>query len=203
MAYESYCAACTYMNENQYYGKYYCTTKGEWRKASDPKCYSFCEAYSRSNSGRENMYYYSSRYYITTAILSIVRALDNNYQIKVLGDFIENTLRKDMQYFPLLVAYEIIGPQIAKKLQEDPDKIRIATTMYYQYIKPTIKAIEENQTEEAVNTYKTMTIELANRYEVNTNIVLPNPQDLNLPNQEKGHTRKKVYQKPTINAIEA
>ena len=89
MAYESYCAACTYMNESEYYGKYYCTTKGEWRKASDPKCYNYCEAYGRSNGARENMYYYSSRYYITTAILNIVRALDNNYQIKVIGDFIE------------------------------------------------------------------------------------------------------------------
>ena len=180
MAYESYCAACTYMNENQYYGKYYCTTKGEWRKASDPKCYNFCEAYSRSNGGRENMYYYSSRYYITTAILSVMRAIDNNYQIKVIGDFIENTLRKDMQYFPLLVGYEIIGPQIASKLQEDEEKIKVATTMYYLYIKPTVDAILNNETEKAVSIYKEMTLKLAKRYDVNTNIVLPNPNDLNL-----------------------
>ena len=180
MAYESYCAACTYMNENEYYGKYFCTTKGEWRKASDPKCYYFCEASMRSNGARENMYYYSSRYYITTAILNIVRALDNNYQIKVIGDFIENTLRKDMQYFPLLVAYEIVGPQIANALKEDKDKIRIATTMYYTYIKPTVEAIENNETENAVNIYKKMTLELAKRYNINTNITLPNPMDLNL-----------------------
>ena len=201
MAYESYCAACTYMNENQHYGKYFCTRKGEWRKASDPKCNSFCEAYSRSNGGRENMYYYSSRYYITTAILNIVRSLDNNYQIKVLGDFIENTLRKDMQYFPLLVAYEIIGPQIAQKLQEDPDKIKVAVTMFYQYIKPTIKAIEENKTEEAVNTYKIMTLELANRYNINTNIILPDPAQMNLNTQDTGISRKKAYLKPTLVSI--
>ena len=180
MAYESYCAACTYMNENQNYGKYYCTRKGEWRKASDPKCYSFCEAYSRSNGGRENMYYYSSRYYITTAVLGVMRALDNNYQIKVIGDFIENTLRQDMQYFPLLVAYEIVGPQIANALKEDKDKIRVAASMYYTYIKPTVEAIENNETENAVNIYKKMTLELAKRYNINTNITLPNPMDLNL-----------------------
>lgn len=180
MAYESYCAACTYLNENEYYGNYYCTTKGEWIKASDPKCYNFCEAYNRSNSGRENMYRYSSRYYITTAILNIMRALDNNYQIKVIGDFIENVLRKDMQYFPLLVAYEIVGPQIASSLNQDKDKIRVATTMYYTYIKPTVEAIENNETEKAVSIYKEMTLELAKRYKVNTDIVLPNPMDLNL-----------------------
>ena len=106
-----------------------------------------------------------------------------------------------MQYFPLLVAYEIIGPQIASKLQEDPNKIRVATTMFYQYIKPTIKAIEENQTDIAVNTYKTMTIELANRYNIDTNIILPRPQDLNLSNQSKGYTRKRNYIKPTIKYV--
>ena len=202
MAYESYCASCTWMNENQNSRRYYCTMQGSWRYANDPKCNSYCEAYSRSDSARENMYRYSSGYYITTAILNIVRALDKNYQIQVLGDFIENTLRKDMQYFPLLVAYEIIGPQIAKKLQEDPDKIKVAVTMFYQYIKPVIKAIEENKTEEAVNTYKTMTLVLANRYNVDTNIVLPKPEDLNLSNpEEKGHTRKRPYKRPTIKPI--
>lgn len=192
MAYESYCAACTYMNENQNCRKYYCTRQGEWRKANDPKCPSWLEAYSRSNGARENMYRYSSGYYITTAILNIVRALDNNYQIQVLGDFIENTLKKDIQYFPLLYAYEIIGPQIANKLQQDKDKIRVAATMFYQYIKPTIKAIENNETENAVNIYKTMTLELAQRYNVNTNIILPDPTQMNLPNIEKGITRKRV-----------
>lgn len=192
MAYESYCASCTYMNENQNYGKYYCTRKGEWRKASDPKCYNYCEAYSRSSSGRENMYYYSSRYYITTAILNIMRSLDKNYQIKVIGDFTENTLKQDPKYFPLLFAYETIGPEIANKLQEDKDKITVAVTMFYQYIKPTIKAIEDNDTDLAVETYKTMTLDLAKRYNVDTNIVLPNPAEINNIDLNIGFSRKRV-----------
>ena len=198
MAYEAYCASCTWMNENQNSRKYFCNMKGDWRYANDPKCGNYCEAYSRSDSGRENMYRYSSGYYRTTAILNIIRALDNNYQIHTLGDFIENTLRKDMQYFPLLVAYEIIGPQIAERLQEDPNKIKIATTMFYQYIKPTIKAIEENKTEDAINIYKTMTIELAKRYNIDTNIVLPLQPNLNLSKPNKGLKRKRSYIKPTI-----
>jgi len=191
MAYESYYAACTYMNENQNYGKYYCTRKGEWRKANDPKCYRFCEAYSRSNGGRENMYNYSSRYYITTAILSILRALDNNHQIEVLGAFIENNLRKDIEYLPLLYAYEIIGPQIASELQNDKEKTRIATTTFYQYIKPTIKAIENNEKELAIEIYKTMTIGLAKRYNIDLNIVLPEQT------QKNNLTRKRVLSEQT------
>lgn len=201
MAYESYCASCSHLSENKDYRRFFCFMKGQDVYANQQKCSSYLKAYTRSDDKIEEMYRYSSGYYITTAILNIVRALDKNYQIQVLGDFIENTLRKDMQYFPLLVAYEIIGPQIAQSLQEDPDKIRVAATMFYQYIKPTIKAIEENKTEEAVNTYKTMTLELANRYNVNTNIVLPSPADLNSPNQSKGHTRKRSYIKPTIKYV--
>ena len=173
MAFESYCASCTYMNENQHYGKYYCTRKGEWRKASDPKCYSYCQAYSRSDGGRRNMYEYSSRYYITTAILSILNAIDNNHQIEALGEFIEGTLRTDLKYLPLLYAYEIIGPQIATELKEDKNKTQVAANMFYQYIKPTIKLIEQKETDAAVNLYKTMTLELAKRYHINTNIILP------------------------------
>lgn len=77
------------------------------------------------------MYNYSS----TTAILSILRALDNNQQIEVLGAFIENNLRKNMKYLSLIYVYEIIGPQIALALHNDKDKIHIASTTFYQYIK--------------------------------------------------------------------
>jgi len=49
MAYEQYCAACTYMGEREDLGKYYCPKKGDWLYASDPKCRNFCEADSRSN----------------------------------------------------------------------------------------------------------------------------------------------------------
>lgn len=192
MSYESYCAACTYMNENQNCGKYYCTMKGSWRKANDPKCYNFIEAYSRSNSGRENMYEYSSRYYITTAILSIVKALDNNHQLDIIKDFTENTLKKNPKYFPLLLAYEIIGPQIAKKLHEDKNKIRVATTMFYLYIKPTVAAIQNKETEKAIEIYKSMTLELAKIYNINTNLFLPEPSHVNIISLYQAKQRKRA-----------
>ena len=74
MAYEQYCAACTNLNEKcDYTGRYYCRYKNEDHYACDPRCYSFCEAYSRSNSERSNMYNNSKEYqysgcYLTTII---------------------------------------------------------------------------------------------------------------------------------------
>ena len=199
MALESYCASCTWMNTNPDCGKFYCTRKGEWKKANSPKCGSYMQAHTRDTGTRENMYDYSSRYYITTAILSILKALDNNFQIQALGEFIENTMRKDLQYLPLLYAYEIIGPQVAEKLKQDKNKTQIAISMFYQYIKPTIKLIQEGKTELAIETYKTMTLELAKKYNVNTNIVLPmTPQELEINNTKQVFTRKRVYSKPRI-----
>ncbi len=56
MAYEEYCAACTYLSEKaDYYGKYWCEKKGQDMYTNSPKCYNFCEAYRRSTYSRENM----------------------------------------------------------------------------------------------------------------------------------------------------
>lgn len=194
MAYEAYCAACTYLGENaDSYGKYYCRYKGD-RYACDPKCGLYIEAYSRSSSARENMYDNSRnhKYYITTAILNALKFPDNNYYLITIGSFINVTLKQNMKYYPLLFAYEIIGPEIVKKLKEDKDNVDIASQMFKQYINPTVIAIENNKTEDAVNIYKTMTIELAKRYEIDTNIILPDPKQISIVELRRGRTRTKV-----------
>ena len=93
MAYESYCAACTYLGESvDCYGKYWCPKKGEDHYASDPKCYSFCEAYGRSDSARRNMYensasHSSSGCYITTIMCEILGFPDNHHCLEILRNF--------------------------------------------------------------------------------------------------------------------
>lgn len=203
MSYESYCAACTYLGENaDSYGKYYCRYKGD-RYASDPKCGLYIEAYSRSSGARENMYdnSRSHKYYITTAILNALKFPDNNYYLKTIGTFINVTLKQNMKYYPLLFAYEIIGPEIAKRLNEDENKSDVATLMFKQYITPTIIAIENNKTEDAVNIYKNMTIELAKKYEVDLNIIVPDPEQISIIELGQGRTKKRIFQEPTIKFI--
>lgn len=198
MSYESYCASCTYLGENgDSYGKFYCRFKGD-RYACDPKCNLYIEAYSRSSYGRENMYEYSRdhKYYITTTILNILKCPNNNIYLKTIRDFTNITLKQNMQYFPLLFAYEIIGPEIAQKLQEDKNRIKVAATMFYKYIKPTVIAIRNKETEKAIETYKTMTLELAQRYNVNLNIILPTPQQVNIMELKsiKTKSRKRILE---------
>jgi hypothetical protein len=198
MALESYCAACTYMGENaDYEGKYYCERKGERRYASDAKCYSFCEAYSRSRYTRENMYensksHQSSGCYLTTAMCNILNYPDDNYYLQTLRTFRDTILKQNFKYIPLLLSYDIIGPQIAYELEKDENKVEIATNLFNKFITASVVAIENNKTQDAINIYTAMTQSLAEKYNINTNILITNPNKININELGHGKTRKKI-----------
>ena len=197
MALEAYCAACTYMGESaDYDGKYYCDRKGERRYACDPKCYSFCEAYSRSNYARENMYENSRSHsgsgcYLTTALCSILNLPDDNYYLQTLRTFRDKVLKQDIKYFSILYTYDKIGPEIANKLKQDKDKEIIAKSLLNNYINIAVTAIENEKNNDAVNIYIAMTTALADRYNINTNIIIPDPKTIDFSLLGHGRTRKK------------
>lgn len=202
MALESYCAACTYLGEKvDYDGKYYCDRKGERRYASDAKCYSFCEAYGRSTYSRENMYensrsHQSSGCYLTTTMCNILGYPDNNYYLETLRRFRNTVLQTNYKYIPLLLSYDIIGPQIAYELEKDENKYEIATNLFNKFITTATTAIENNKTNDAINIYTAMTQSLAERYNINTNIEMINPNELNI--NELGHGKLRTRKLNTI-----
>ena len=187
MALESYCASCTYLGERaDSYGKYWCEKKGQDMYACDPKCTSWCEAYRRSTYARENMYNNSASHtspggcYLTTTMCNILGYEDNNYYLQTLRTFRDTTLKKDFKYIPLLVSYDVIGPQIAYNLENDENKEVIAKTLFTNYISKAVTAIESNKKQEAVNIYVAMTTLLANKYNINTNTLYISPESINL-----------------------
>lgn len=195
MALEEYCAACTYLGENaDSYGKYYCDRKGERHYACDPKCYNFCEAYSRSNSARENMYDNSSSHsssgcYLTTVMCHILGYPDDNYYLQTLRTFRDTTLKQDIKYYPLLLTYDIVGPKISENLYNDEFRETIAKRLFNCYITKAIDAIEHNDTTTAVNIYVAMTHSLARRYNIATNIIIPDYSTINKKLLGHGRTR--------------
>lgn len=198
MALEHYCAACTYLNEREDCGKYYCERKGEWHYATDPRCYSFCEAYGRSTSARENMYdnsksHSSSGCYITTIMCNILEMPNDNYYLETLRNFRDNVLKKDAKNFPLLIQYDKIGPIIASCLEKDENNKEIATMLFNHYIEKTVTAIEEGKITTAINIYIGMTMALQERYNVNKEVItvdITEPLDMELLGHAR--TRKKV-----------
>jgi hypothetical protein len=200
MAYEDYCAACTYLKEEvNSYGEYWCKRKGEYHKACDPKCYNFCKAYDRSDSARANMYDYSKSRssgggcYITTAMCEILGYEDNNYYLQTLRSFRDNFLKKDRKYWGLLITYDIIGPAIAENLRKETMKISLAMALFDNYINKAVTAIEHEKYEEAITIYTNMTNNLANRYGLDSQTIIVNANSTEIEDFESlGHARKKV-----------
>ena len=181
--YEDFCAACTYLGETaDSYGKYFCDKHGERIYAYNPKCHRFIEAYSRSNSARRNMYENSVKHnvappcYLTTTMCNILKYNDDNYYLETLRKFRDKTLKRNPKYLPLLIMYDVIGPQISYNLHKDPNKETIAKFLFNKYITKTVDAIEHEKTQEAINIYIAMTHTLENRYNINTFILSVSPE---------------------------
>lgn len=194
MAYESYCAACTYLGDERDYRGYYCSSKGEYHEGNDPKCYNFCEAYSRSNSARQNMYESSlgGGCYLTTMICKLLNFTDDNYFLNTLRNFRDNTMKSNPEYIPLLLTYDIIGPQIAYSLNTDVNGKNIARVFFNTYVIKAVEAINNNKEKQAVDIYKSMTTTLASYYRINTNIVIPNIDNINMNTLGHGKSRKLI-----------
>lgn len=199
MSLESYCAACTYLGERaDYSGKYWCSSKGENHYASDPKCYSFCEAYSRSNSARENMYSNSASHsgggcYITTMVCEILGYKDNNYYLQTLRNFRDNKMKPNINYIPLLMTYDVVGPKIANNLKYDYNNKDLANYFFDNYIVRSVEAIEENRDAEAIQLYTRMTNLLINFYNIDiNNIVMPNVNEIDMNSLGHGRVRRRV-----------
>jgi len=200
MALEQYCAACTYLGERaDSNGKYWCERKGENHYATDPRCYSFCEAYSRSTSARENMYdnsksHSSSGCYITTIMCHILGMPDDNYYLETLRNFRDNVLKKDAKHFPLLIQYDKIGPMIASCLENDESNKEIANVLFTNYIQKTVTAIEEGKINSAINIYVAMTQSLVEKYQPDADILCVDTDNIDMELLGHARTRKKVLE---------
>lgn len=197
MALENYCAACTYLGEEaDYNGRFFCNKKYERHYACDPKCSRFCEAYSRSNSARENMYDNSKSHlngggcYLTTIMCQLLGYEDNNYYLNTLRYFRDNVLQTNPNYLPLLLTYDVIGPIISKKLARDKNGKEIANTFFNNYIAKAVMAIEENKNQTAINIYIAMTYALAEKYQVQISNIGVNID--NIDTSTLGHGKARI-----------
>lgn len=198
MAYESYCAACTYMKDEQYYGKFWCERKGEYRPANDSRCGSFCEANRRSNTSRENMLSYSQSYgnsgcYLTTIMCKLLGYDDDNYYLNKLRSFRDNVMQTNPNYIPLLLTYDVVGPVISERLANDPEGKTIANTFFNNYISKAVIAINEKEYQSAINIYTAMTKALAEKYNIIIPVMEVRSQDINPTTLGHGRIRKPIH----------
>ena len=196
MAWEEYCAACTYMKENNNCGKFFCEMKNTYRSAAERRCYNYIEARRRSNDQREYMIYISqhsgSGCYLTTIMCKLLNYPDNNEYLNTLRFFRNNVMQTNPNYMPLLLLYDNIGPEISKRLETDPNGKEIATVFFTNYIEKAVNAIDEGKNNTAINIYTAMTKTLADKYEIPVPIIKVD-KDINPTELGHGYTRKRNY----------
>jgi len=198
------CAECTYLDlsDGNSYGAFWCNNKCERHLATDPECGRFCRAYSRSDSTIKNAIDCSNSHnnsggcYLTTMLCTILKMNDNNEYLETIRAFRNNILQKNDKYKQILVEYDIIGPEIAKILNNDPLKEKIAEVYFYKYIKPIKFLIENNKYDEAVNLYVIMTNSLKNLYGLNSYSITIDEID-NADIEKSGHG-KYIQKKITL-----
>ena len=168
------CSECTYLvpSKTNSDGLYYCEKKYEYVSACAIACDGFCKAYSRSyeeaKSLRENSSSNSSSgpCYITTIVCNILGKEDNAKCLQILRNFRDNVLQKADKYKPILATYDIVGPIIADKIENDPSKEQIAFSTFTHGIKKVCELLEEKKEEDAISLYMYMTDLLIQRYDI-------------------------------------
>ena len=195
--YEDTCASCTHLGEKPNSGKFWCPKKREYRLAntSIDDCHSYCQAYGRSTEKREELLTISKNSgtgcYLTTIMCKLLNYPDNNYYLNTLRYFRDNVMQTNPNYLPLLVLYDVAGPQISKKLEMDPNGKEIAKTFFTNYIVKAVDAVNEGKNQTAITIYTAMTNTLANHYQIIIQNIKVN-QNINPTELGHGYTRRRI-----------
>lgn len=184
------CASCTYFTDSGY-----CERKGRNAKGSDYKCDSYCEAYSRSRSEKENLYEKdgsSSGCYLTTMICKWLGYNDDNYYLNTLRKFRDNNMKTNKEYRPLLVIYDVVGPVISDSLANDPNGKNVSLAFFNTYITKAVGAIEAEKEKMAIDIYRAMTEDLADHYGIDMHSLYINADASKTEDKYLGHGRTRV-----------
>lgn len=149
------------------FGSYYCTKddKSVDKYTVNTYCdnslrYRDCPIYKKSSS--------SGGCYLTTAMCNVLGCEDNCETLETLRNFRDDYMKKTPECLPLLEDYDLVGPKISQKIDEDENKTRTANIMLTEYINPAINCIKNKLYDSAIEIYKDMTLDLMNYYEVDT-----------------------------------
>ncbi len=187
MIYDGQCGSCVHFQDVQ--GKPYnekndssivglCTLFGTYYRPNNK-----CE--SNYSSGRS-----TGCCYLTTMICHILGYGDHCGVLETLRNFRNDVLQQDPQYADILYEYDTVGPQIAKKLEEE-DK-DFVLDLYNGFILPIVSDIQEKRNNLAISRYIVMTKALEDCYGIEFSKKAPDTYDYH----NGGHG---VCKKKTIN----
>lgn len=162
--------------------KFYCTKMKRYVKINEPSCntYFIKRDKNRPLESRRNSCY------ITTAVVDILGYEDNCKTLEDLRSFRDNYMKKHEKYLPLLKEYDIVGPLICEKLEQDENKQKIANFILNIFIKESLEAIKDKEYDAAIHTYENMTYYLMDIYDLDMSLLENTATDR--PKQRKRET---------------
>jgi len=176
------CRECECMNmEDQWKydrSKRYCTEKREYYNPNDRAC-------SKMRYDEKRKPIKTSGCYLTTMISNILGFPDNGYALQTLRNFRDGYMAKHPETYPILIEYDIIGPQIAEELRKDPINMYVARMYYNTSIIPIVEHIKHEEYGIAILKYQDMTNRLKNFYHIDEQI----PENINIDIKTLGKAR--------------
>ncbi len=160
---QSECGKCTNFDENDHplFSNYkgYCEV---YKTYYDPHEKGDCRNFNPKFHGS------SSDCYITTIVHKILGKEDNTEVLENLRAFRNDVLQKNEKYSYILREYDVIGPRIAKCLEEDNDK-KLCKYLYDKYLVKVSEDIKSKNYLRAITKYEMLTSSLALYYNANQN----------------------------------
>ena len=196
--------SCTFYrwNGGGFFGDYWCDKKDE-RVSSDiyarycrDYSYGDCPIYKQSNS--------SGGCFITTITCHILGNEDNCNVLNNIRFLREEVLKKEQKYLEILMDYDYIGPLIACSIDNDSEKIEIATKLYNNILSRVSTLIENKAYQPAIEMYQKMVLSLVDYYGLKEfyNHYKNNCYDVNAFDIEKSGHGRVLKKEHTLKTIE-
>ena len=154
-----YCSECEFLNtKDTKDGKYRCTKKNCYN-ASNCKDAKYCDYFSKKST-----YNPFGNCYITTAVVNILGFDDNCYILNSMRK-LRSYMQVNSKYSDLLLQYDVIGPNIAESLWNDPNREQVALDLV-NLMKKIVEYMNDGLKDGAVCIYKQMTEDLMRDYNI-------------------------------------
>lgn len=188
-----YCGECAHLdwnNKERYTSRdrYYCDRCGKYVELTESSCYRFIKDPSKT---KEDGGYTPSGCYITTIVCSVLGYSDNCELLETLRSFRENVLKQNVNYIPILIEYDEIGPVISEKISSKEDSYKFCLELMKNYLIPCANLINNGNFEQAVSVYQNMVFYL-NDYFGLEGITVDENKTYDLENLGKGRIRSQI-----------
>lgn len=154
------CADCDFMDiaDKNRYGEAYCSLRHAYYNPSDTACN---KASVKGRSVGD-----VPRCYITTCVCDILGKDDNCDTLDTLRFLRDSFMRKRVDYYSMLKEYDVVGPQIAYSIYNDPRRDMVANWINFCYLESACSRVKDNDYDSAIDLYIEMTNSLLGYYNI-------------------------------------